>query len=133
MNRSMHGFIAGFLATLLFHQGLLALLHWLANAPAPFDMSGAPPLGVPRVLSLAFWGGVWGVGLAWLLKNQSGARYWWAWILSGAVGPSAVAMLVVFPLKGLPVTAQVVVGALLLNAAWGLGCALYLRMVAKTR
>jgi hypothetical protein len=42
-----------------------------------------------------------------------------------------VALFVVFPLKGMPMAGgwdpKVIVGALILNGAWGLGCALILR------
>lgn len=132
MKYTLQAFIGGFLATLLFHQGLLAVLP---GAPAPWDMTPVPPLGVPKVLSLAFWGGVWGAALWPLLKGFSGTRHWTAWVLAGAVGPSLVALLLVFPLKGLPFAAggdpKIWVGAFLLNGAWGLGVALYLRLAAK--
>src|SRR6516162_5682329 len=57
-----HGFVAGFLATLVFHQSGLALLHrvGLFSGPA-FNMQPVPPFGVPAVIQLAFWGGVWGI------------------------------------------------------------------------
>ena len=48
-------FVAGFLATLVFHQGLLALLHAAAVVPvSPYNWAPSAPLGVPAVLSLAF-------------------------------------------------------------------------------
>jgi hypothetical protein len=53
--RTLFNFIAGFLATLIFHQLALALLWWLGIAPfAPFSMAATRPLGVPAVISLAF-------------------------------------------------------------------------------
>jgi hypothetical protein len=132
MRGYLQGFIGGFLATLIFHQGVLALLHLAAGAPAPYDLSTVPPLGVPKVLSLAFWGGVWGAALWALLGNRGGARHWVGWIVAGALGPSVVALLVVFPLKGLAFAAggdiKTWVAALILNGAWGLGVALYLRL-----
>ena len=53
----LKAFFAGFLSTLVFHQGVLTLF-WLSGAfpRAPFDMSRVPPIGVPAVMSLAFWG-----------------------------------------------------------------------------
>src|SRR5438128_12211959 len=64
-------FIAGFLSTLVFHQGVLTLF-WLSGAlpRAPYDMAPAPPLGVPAVISLALWGGVWGVAIWPLLRKR---------------------------------------------------------------
>jgi hypothetical protein len=127
-------FIAGFVATLVFHQGLLGLLHLAGISPmAPFNLAATKPLGVPQVVSLAFWGGVWAIALGPLLAKFTGARWWWAWVVAGAIGPSAVALFVVFPLKGLPMAGgwdpKLIVGALLLNGAWGLGCAVVLRLM----
>src|SRR5262245_37047796 len=50
--RSEHGtmraFIAGFLSTLVFHQGLLTVLWWCGMLPrVPYDMTPVPPLGLP--------------------------------------------------------------------------------------
>jgi hypothetical protein len=60
--RILFGFIAGFLATLIFHQVVVALLWWAGVAPfGPFSMAATQPFGVPAVISLAFWGGVWGI------------------------------------------------------------------------
>jgi hypothetical protein len=126
-------FVAGFLATLIFHQGMLALLHALGPAPAPFDMTPTGPLGVPAVLSLAFFGGLWGIVLRLLLAGAEGARYWTLAIVIGALGPSLVAWFVVMPLKGLGPAGgfdpKIIVGALLLNAAWGAGTAWLIRLL----
>src|SRR5690349_1470119 len=121
-------FVAGFVATLVFHQGVLELLHLAAGAPAPFDLTPRAPFGVPAVVSLAFWGGVWGAALWPILKKLRGAAYWSTAVVLGAIGPTAVALLVVFPLKGLPLAGgwdpKLMVGGLLLNGAWGFGLAL---------
>lgn len=125
----LFAFLAGFLSTLFFHQGLLALLHLTGVSPrAPWALHAVPPFGVPAVVSLAFWGGVWGVALWPLLRRTRGARHWAMAVALGAVLPSLVALLVVFPLKGLTVTLPIVIGALLVNAAWGLGLAVFLRL-----
>ncbi len=127
----LKAFAAGFLATLLFHQGVLALLHLAGPAPAPFNMTPVGPLGIPAVLSLAFWGGVWGPPIWWLISRLQGGRYWLRAIVAGALGPSSVALFIVFPLKGMAFAAgwdpKIIIGALLLNGAWGLGVALFMR------
>lgn len=124
----LKAFAAGFIATLVFHQGLFAIFHAAGMVPmAAFNMTPSAPLAVPAVLSLAFWGGVWGWPLAWWIRGDAGARYWLKAIIFGAIAPTAVAMLLVFPLKGLAVEAKTVVGALLLNGVWGLGVGLFMR------
>lgn len=121
-------FVAGFLATVIFHQGLLWALYMSGRvAVAPWNLSPVPPLGVPAVVSLAFWGGLWGIALWALIRNRRGPLYWALAIALGALLPSLVAWFVVFPLKGYEVTSIVVFGALLLNGFWGLGVALYMR------
>ncbi|GIX35151.1 MAG: hypothetical protein KatS3mg126_0930 [Lysobacteraceae bacterium] len=130
--RLLSAFLAGLVSTLLFHQGLLALFHAAGVAPVmPWNFRPVPPFGVPAVLSLAFWGGVWAVALDRLLRPRSTRGYWLGWVVAGAIGPSAVALFVVFPLKGLAFAAgwdpRMILGALLLNGVWGLGCALLLR------
>jgi hypothetical protein len=56
--------------------------------------------------------------------------YWLGHVVLGAVGPTAVAMLVVFPMKGLAVSAQTWVGGLILNGFWGLGVAVFMVLMA---
>ena len=125
----LQAFVAGFLATLVFHQGLLGLLHAAGISPAaPWNMTAVPPLGVPAVLSLAFFGGLWGIVLWLLIRARSGAAHWALAIALGALLPSLVAWFVVFPLKGIALSSTLVVGALLLNGAWGLGVAVCMRL-----
>jgi hypothetical protein len=128
-------FVAGFLSTLLFHQGALEILHaagWTTRTP--YVSTPTWPFHFPAFVSLAFWGGVWAVAL-WRLIGRSRPRwtYWTAWVGLGAILPSAVAWFVVLPLKGAPVAGgwspEVIVGALLLNGVWGFGVALLLRGV----
>ncbi len=125
----LQAFTGGFIATLLFHQGVLALF-WLAGLipAAPWNMTPVPPLAIPQVLSLAFWGGVWGLPVWWLIRRWQGARYWAGAVVLGAIGPTLVAMLLVFPMKGLEVNATKVVGGLIVNAAWGLGLAIWMQL-----
>jgi hypothetical protein len=120
--RFLAAFAAGFLATLIFHQGTIWLLHALGAIPVqPYPLQPTWPFGVPQVISLAFWGGVWGLVLWAVIREARGLKYWGLCVGVGALGPTAVAMAVVFPLKGMPVDVTTAVAGLILNGIWGLG------------
>jgi len=130
-------FAAGFVAVLVFHQGILALLYGIHFEPhAPFPQQATAPFGVPAIWSLAFWGGVWGLVLAacerWF--PRFGPAYLVAALMFGAVGPTFFAWFVVFPLKGIPIaggfSATALITGVSVNAAWGLGTGLFLLSTA---
>lgn len=130
------GFIFGFLSTLIFHQCSLWLLSTASGAGIPtWDFSPVPPYGVPKVISLSFFGGLWGIPIVYMLSKLSSFKFWLASIITGAIFPTAVAMLVVFPMKGLAVTPQIIVVGLFVNGMWGLGVAtfhqLYKRIISE--
>lgn len=132
----LFGFIAGFLATLIFHQLTVALLWSLGIAPfAPFPLAPTWPFGVPAVLSLAFWGGLWGILFA-LIEDRfpAGTGYWVTAFLFGAIITSLVALLVVAPLKGKPIASggdpSLLLTAFLVNGAWGVGTGLILKALS---
>jgi hypothetical protein len=131
--RFFFGFIAGFFATLVFHQLMLAALWGAGMAPfAPFPMAPTHPFKVPTVISLAFWGGIWGIVFA-VIEGAFVRRrgYWATSILFGGILPSLAALLIVFPLKGLPLGGgwhlRLLLTAFLINGAWGLGTAIFFR------
>ena len=100
MNPWLRAFIGGFLATLIFHQGVWFLLHLAGAVPPPFSLEPTQPLGVPKVISLAFWGGVWGIPIWMLIRHSRGPKFWFKAAAFGAVGPSLVALAIVYPIKG---------------------------------
>jgi len=130
-------FVAGFLGVLFFHQPMLGVLHALGlTAHAPYPMVATVPFAVPKVLSLAFWGGVWALPLALALRCiRTPTAYWLTALLFGAIGPSLVNWLVVLPLKGAPMGGgwhpSALLTALIINGAWGLGTALLLRWTSR--
>lgn len=132
------GFISGFIAVLLFHQGMAFMLHALDWTPrAPFSFEPARPFGVPQLWSIAFWGGMWGVVLAAVSGRLTGAGLIVAGTVFGAVLPTLVAWFVVAPLKGQPMAAggmpvAMAVGVLV-NGAWGLGTAIGLALFGRSR
>jgi hypothetical protein len=132
------GFIAGFVAVLVFHQSLWFLLNLAGLIPADrpaWPLDPIPPYGLPSVISKAFWGGVWGAVLAPLLQGLRGPSYWAGWVLIGAVVLSLVAFFVVPPIRGEPIPAlwPRFLAALLVNAAWGFGTALFLKLARAAR
>jgi hypothetical protein len=131
------GFVSGFLAVLIFHQAAAGFLYELQWTPrAPYSMAAVAPLGVPQVLSLAFWGGVWGVLLAAILARLDGAKLVVAATIFGAILPTLIAWFVVAPLKGQPPVAFAMPGVLIgpiVNAAWGLGTGLGLLWFGRHR
>lgn len=133
------GFLGGFLATLLFHQVALMILVAAGVAKAgTYSMQAVPPFGVPQVLSLSFWGGLWGMVFAsFETKLPKGAGYWLAALLFGALGPTLVAWFVVAPLKGQPLAAgwqaSRMITGLVINGAWGIGTALLLAAFFRMR
>jgi hypothetical protein len=133
-SRILFCFVAGFISTVVFHQAMLAILNWIGFAPfPPFQMNPTQPFGIPRLWSLAFWGGIWGIGLgATLFHLLPNHNYWLTALIFGALAPTGVSLFIVAPLKGLPFAGggqiPVIVTGLLVNAAWGLGTAVLLRL-----
>ena len=130
------GFLGGVIGTLLFHQVFLLVLHGLGLVPfAPYSTRPVPPLGVPQFVSLAFWGGIWGIVLVFLMDRWRQLDRLWFAILFGGVMPTLVAALVVTPIKGGNMAdwmdlRRIVLG-FAINGLWGLGTGLVYRLSQK--
>jgi hypothetical protein len=129
----VRAFVAGFVSTLVFHQGVIALFYLLGAFPrAPWSLAATAPFGVPQVISISFWGGVWGVAIWYLMRTATGAAYWTRAIVFGAIGPTLVAFLVVAPIKGMAFgmgwDPKLWIGGLIVNGVWGLGLAVLIRL-----
>jgi hypothetical protein len=136
MSRILICFIAGFLAVLLFHQPVVAALNAAGMMPKgfpPYSLDPVPPLGVPTVVSKAFWGGLWAILLDFVLARTSGPAYWAGWIILGGVALSLVAIFLVPTLKGAPTPsfAERMPIYTAVNAAWGFGTALILAVLRR--
>jgi hypothetical protein len=132
------GAFAGAASVLIFHQGLLALLHALdLTGRIPYSMRPTEPFGVPQIWSLVFWGGVWGAVFAAMLTRFDGARLVTVSTLLGAALPTLVAWFVVAPLKGQPLAAGfeplLMAAGFVLNGAWGFGTGLGLVLLGGRR
>ncbi len=138
--RLLLGFVAAFFATLIFHQIGVELCHLIGLTPnTPYNFDAVPPFHVPAVISLAFWGGVWGIVFVlvepWIARNPGG--YWVGAIIFGAIFPTVVSWLVVAPLKGLPLGygfhfPGLLVGPIV-NGLWGLGTGVFLELLTSWR
>jgi hypothetical protein len=134
MLRALGGFIAGFVAVLTVHQGTLWLgtqLHWLQAST--WVMSPVPPLHVPAVISLAFWGGVWGILIALVAPRiGTGFGYWFTIAVLFGVSTVLVGWYVVNPLKGRGVeeltVARLATGSIV-NGIWALSVAAILAVM----
>ena len=138
MKRAVLGFIAGFIATIVFHQIALELLHLAHLAPNPaWSFKPVPPFGVPSVISLSFWGGIWGAIMIPIIDRRRGAAYYVIAIVFGAILPTLVAWLIVAPLKHQPMAGgwkprTMLIGPLV-NGVWGLFTALLYRLFDRIR
>jgi hypothetical protein len=131
-------FIAGFVAVPVFHQIMFLILHLAGVIPVPpFNMAPTKPFGVPVVVSQSFWGGVWGIVFALTLPRWfQGTAYWLAALIGGGVALTLVYMFVVVPLKTghLPgAMGPLFIIGFLVNAAWGIGWALFLKLFQRLR
>lgn len=128
-------FVAGTLAVPLGHQIALWILNAIGTIDrAPFAMTATKPFGVPSLISLSFWGGVWGLILGLILLRARGAKYWVLAAVVGAIAPTLVAAFVVAPLKGMQTGGNVgklLAIGLIVNAAWGLATAAFYRLMER--
>ena len=106
LGRTVAGFITGALAVAIFHQGMYVLLARLGIPlqGVPWDLRpDAGANGLPRLVNLMFWGGLWGIGFAWLAGRLPGPT-WLRGMLFGLIGPLLIgSWLVVALIKGRPV------------------------------
>ena len=129
LKRSLTAFVLGAVAVLVVHQPVIGLCHLLGLTPlTPYNLARIPPWGVPAFLSLTFWGGVWTVPNGLILDRlPRGGLYWVGAALLGSLPPTLTSILIILPLKGLPMSAFFhAVGAVAgftTNGIWGLGFA----------
>lgn len=122
-------FIAGFFSTVIFHQGVMAVFNMFAVIPfGAYSMAPTKPLGVPSVLSLSFFAGLWGIVIWKLIEKRPRKSQIILATVLGAILPTVVAFVVVLPLKGVEFKPAFIPFALLLNGIWGLGFWLLLQV-----
>jgi hypothetical protein len=130
--RAFLGFVAGAIAVLTFHQGMVEILHLLGLTPfTAFRTASVPPFGVPLVVSLSFWGGLYGAAFGALMPRFT-LPLWLCGVILGLIA-ALVAMFIVAPIKGHPIAqgwaAGPILRSLLINGTWGLGVGLILPLL----
>jgi hypothetical protein len=130
------GFLAGAIGVLVFHQGLILILHVVGGMPfTPYSLKPTAPFDVPQVFSLAFFGGLWGIALILVMAKIRGADRLWVAFLFGGILPPLAAAFIVTPLKGGNIADwfewRHVAFGFLINSVWGLGTALVYRAARR--
>jgi hypothetical protein len=125
------GFAAGIVATIVIQQFLAWALHVVGlTGQNAFSMWPTLPLGVPSLVSRAFWGGVFGIALAWF-----GVRYVLGlhWLVATTLFTAAVRTVVDWFIAPMfygqiwaGASADRLVIPLVLNVVWALGAAVLL-------
>lgn len=132
--RTAAGFVAGFLSVLVVTSGVIEILHATGIAPfAGWSFAPVPPFGVPRSLSFAFWGGVWGVVYMVLEPRLTRHLGWWlGGVVFGVVLPLSVGLFVVPALQAMPIRPGLAPSMLalmvFLHALFGLSVAIIYRV-----
>jgi len=134
--RALLGFLAAVIAVLTFHQGMWALLHAAGlMPPAPFPTRPVPPFGVPQIVSLCFWGGVYGLLFGLALPRLPRRVPMWLLGLGLGLLAAVVGWFVVAPLRGQPMAGGFVplrmLVSVLINGAWGIGTGLILALLMR--
>jgi hypothetical protein len=130
--RAFLGFIAGAIAVLTFHQGMLEALHaagW--SSYAWFRTTPVPPFNVPVIVSLCFWGGLYGAVFGLAMPRFT----WPMWLCGLALGVIAalVGLFIAAPLKGMPIAGgwvpATILRSVVINGFWGIGVGLILPLL----
>ena len=88
MRTVIAGFIAGSVSVLVFHQFGFFIANELGLLKVQlYNMRPVPPLGVPTIVSPAFWGGLWGIVGAFIVPRLPGGRGRSCW--AGSCSPAS--------------------------------------------
>jgi hypothetical protein len=144
------GFLCGGFSVLVFHQGTnLLLFRSFGPLQALLDLSPgfrppstgyslrlAPPLGLPELLNLVFWGGCWGVLLAATLRLLRPPLLLTGFLF-GALVCTGFGFAPFYGERGLPLWSVIYLPnwfrVALVNGAWGWGTAAMIQASGLTR
>jgi ABC-type sugar transport system permease subunit len=126
------GCIAGAIAVLVFHQTTLQMFFWLGLAPqAAFRIAYVAPFNVPMVVSITFWGALYGSLFGWVSPRLKGPL----WLNGLAAGFCAMLLswFVVRPIGGEPMAYgwqhAAMLRSFVAHEMWGLGVSLILPLL----
>jgi hypothetical protein len=130
--RAFLGFVAAAISVLTFHQGMIAALHSLGWTQfAPYPLRPVRPWGVPLIVDLCFWGGLYGAIFG-LLVPRFTLPLSLCGLILGIIA-SLVGMFVVASIKGVPIAngwhPWPIARSLLINGFWGLGVGVILPLL----
>ena len=126
------GCVAGAASMLLFHQMALQIFFWLGlTQQAAFRVGRVPPFHMPVVVSITFWGAVYG-GIFGLLVPRLRGPIWLNGLLLGLCA-MLIGWFVFLPLKDQPIAfgwqAWPMLRSLIAYALWGLGIGVILPLM----
>jgi hypothetical protein len=135
--RYLIGFIAGALAVLVFHQGMILILHYAGQTPNfPWSLRTTGPLSVPAIVNSMFWGGLWGAGFIALGRFIPIGADLLRGVVYGLLGPALLGNGILVPFFrstayfwGGDVKRMVI--SALIGAAFGLGLAVFLKVLRR--
>lgn len=132
------GFIAGFLATVIFHQGLLELFFRLGiiSFNKAYSIKPTYPFGIPAFISSSFWGGIWGIIGLFVFRNYiTKKRFFLLFSIFDGIFPPLIYCVVVVPVKHIDPSTIFYPKRLLLmfiiNFIFGFGTALIIKILYK--
>jgi hypothetical protein len=126
------GCVAGALAMLVFHQMTLQVFFWLGwSSHAAYRVANVPPFNAPLVVSITFWGAVYGGIFALLAPAVRGPL--WLKSAAAALGAMTMAWFVFLPLMGQPAAfgyqAWPMLRSFIAYQMWGIGLTLVLPLL----
>lgn len=130
--RGVLGFVAAAISVLTFHQAMWALLFALGGMPQPpYPTRAMPPFGVPLIVDLCFWGGLYGIVFG-LLRPRFTLPLWLCGLIMGIIA-ALVGMFIVAPIKGMPIAfgwmPWPILRSFLINGSWGVGVGVILPLL----
>ena len=129
------GFSAAVISVLVFHQGMWGVLYLVGVMPPPFPTWAVPSFGVPEIINLCFWGGMWGAVFGLILPWLPASPPMWVRGLGLGVAASMVSLFIVPIIKDQPIagwwSASAFLSTFMIVGCWGAGVGIILRLLMR--